>query len=619
MKYKCEHTIYIRRNILVGGKEGGLLMRRNISKSIMTVVMAAGLAMASLVTGTSGGFNGMNNANVDAVSRVYAASETGAESVVIIKDTIDWKSFASTCNSDNNYYEGTIVKLANDISFDGRTQNNYDSINDFYGTFDGCGHRISGMISTNGGGLFQYNSGMIKNVTVANSTFNSDESILGSIVCNNKGTIDNCHTQNTKVILSNSVGRAGGIAGENSGEILNCTVSADVSIQGVYSGGICGNLFDIGEINNCANLGRVSGEEVGGIASHIYEINNSYNAGKVTSTESNDSAGIAYEAEGVIWNCYFSVESASIPIVSTKQTSNRVDHFKASAMQSASFCNSLNYNRGSHNEWFEWELGKSGYPVIGPLRNMSTCIVNVSSGYKYAGSPVVASVNVKYKNKTLVKGIDYSLTYSNNNGAGTAKATVTGMGQYINSVSKTFVIIKGDTVLSCSKLNGKKFNFGSSKFINAYAVKGAAGTFSYSSSNKKVAKVSKKGQIKFVGVGTAVISVKASGTNNYNGASLSIKVNVIPKKPTVKVKAGKKRMIISYKKVKGASGYEIQYSLKKSFKSGVKKINLKKTKRTVKKLKRGKKYYVRVRAFKKVGKKKIYSNWSKVKSVKIKK
>lgn len=81
-----------------------------------------------------------------------------------------------------------------------------------------------------------------------------------------------------------------------------------------------------------------------------------------------------------------------------------------------------------------------------------------------------------------------------------------------------------------------------------------------------------------------------------------------------------KKAKIRWKKNTKAAGYQIQYSMKKNFKSGVKTVNIKKNKTvsaTIKKLK--KTYYVRIRCMKKSGKKTIYSKWSSVKKVKIKK
>ena len=80
---------------------------------------------------------------------------------------------------------------------------------------------------------------------------------------------------------------------------------------------------------------------------------------------------------------------------------------------------------------------------------------------------------------------------------------------------------------------------------------------------------------------------------------------------------------ITYKKqTADTTGYQVQYSTTKDFSSGVKNINITKNKTTSttkKKLKAKKKYYVRIRTYKKVGGKKIYSTWSSLKSIKTKK
>ena len=86
-------------------------------------------------------------------------------------------------------------------------------------------------------------------------------------------------------------------------------------------------------------------------------------------------------------------------------------------------------------------------------------------------------------------------------------------------------------------------------------------------------------------------------------------------------KAGKKSIKVTWKKVKGIKGYQIQYSTNKKFKKGNKTITVKSAKSTsatIKKLKSKKKYYVRMRTYKVVNGKKVYSAWSKAKSVKVK-
>ncbi len=103
--------------------------------------------------------------------------------------------------------------------------------------------------------------------------------------------------------------------------------------------------------------------------------------------------------------------------------------------------------------------------------------------------------------------------------------------------------------------------------------------------------------------------------------SSTLKVETIPSTATLKLKAGKKQLTASWSKVSDISGYEVQYSTSKKFtKKTTKTVKVKKSskKTTIKKLTKGKKYYVRIRTYKTVNGKKIYSDWSKVKSVKVK-
>ena len=81
---------------------------------------------------------------------------------------------------------------------------------------------------------------------------------------------------------------------------------------------------------------------------------------------------------------------------------------------------------------------------------------------------------------------------------------------------------------------------------------------------------------------------------------------------------------IKWKKIsRNASGYELQYSTSKKFAKKATKTVLvksyKTTSKTIKKLKANKKYYVRIRTYRIVDGKKLYSKWSKSKSVKTKK
>lgn len=88
-----------------------------------------------------------------------------------------------------------------------------------------------------------------------------------------------------------------------------------------------------------------------------------------------------------------------------------------------------------------------------------------------------------------------------------------------------------------------------------------------------------------------------------------------------KLIAKKKAIVVYWNKVNGVDGYHIQLATDKKFNKNRKSVIVAKqnaSKKTVKKLKSKKKYFVRVRTYKTVNGKKIYGKWSKIKSVKIK-
>lgn len=118
-----------------------------------------------------------------------------------------------------------------------------------------------------------------------------------------------------------------------------------------------------------------------------------------------------------------------------------------------------------------------------------------------------------------------------------------------------------------------------------------------------------------------VKSVKVTFRGIYSGSRV-IKYTVAPKNVTkLKVASKSGKLNVSWnKQITQTTGYQIQYSAKKNFKRAkIVTINKKKTERTtIKSLKKGNTYYVRIRTYKKVGKKMIASDWSVVKKVKIK-
>lgn len=151
------------------------------------------------------------------------------------------------------------------------------------------------------------------------------------------------------------------------------------------------------------------------------------------------------------------------------------------------------------------------------------------------------------------------------------------------------------------------------------------GSITYTSGNNKVVTVGKSnGKVTIKGCGKAVITINAAGNSSYKAATKKVTVTVSPKKATLNsVKStAKKTITVKWKRDKKADGYQIQYSTSKKFK-GAKTVTVKKNKTTTTKIKKGlkagKRYYVRVRAYKNSGKTKICGSYSKGKNVKVKK
>ena len=198
----------------------------------------------------------------------------------------------------------------------------------------------------------------------------------------------------------------------------------------------------------------------------------------------------------------------------------------------------------------------------------------------------------------------------------TTKATLTKNGKIVKkcsvcgSVASTTIVKYAKTF----KLSATTYTYSGGVKTPSVTVKDSAGktlkkntdyTVTYASGRKNV--------------GTYKVTVKMKG--NYSGTkTLTFKIN--PPKTTVsKVTAGKKKLTVKLtKKTSQVTGYELQYSTSKTFKSAkTKKITSYKTTSTsLTGLSAKKTYYVRVRTYKKVGSTYYYSGWSTYKTGKTK-
>ena len=117
-----------------------------------------------------------------------------------------------------------------------------------------------------------------------------------------------------------------------------------------------------------------------------------------------------------------------------------------------------------------------------------------------------------------------------------------------------------------------------------------------------------------------ITSISNSAKSDYILYAKWTKVKVAKASLTSAKNSKSKQILLKYKKVSGAKGYEISYSTDKKFKKAVTKKNTAKTSYTISKLKKGKIYYVRIRAYKmdSTGKK-VYGKYSSMKKVKVSK
>lgn len=232
----------------------------------------------------------------------------------------------------------------------------------------------------------------------------------------------------------------------------------------------------------------------------------------------------------------------------------------------------------------------------------------------YTGGELKPAVTVTDGSRVLKAGTDYDTAYTGNINAGTAKVTVTGKGNYKGTAEKTFKIsaksIAGAKVTAADKTyTGKNLTTSVTVKDGSRTLKsGTDYTLSYKNNKNP---------------GTATVTV--TGKGNYAGSvskTFKITVKVSKASLTSAKKTSKKGQLkIKWKKVSGATGYQVYAAQNKGFTKKVKKATIKSGKTastTLKGLTKKKTYYVRIRATKKIAGKTYYGAWSTVKKTKTK-
>jgi hypothetical protein len=139
-------------------------------------------------------------------------------------------------------------------------------------------------------------------------------------------------------------------------------------------------------------------------------------------------------------------------------------------------------------------------------------------------------------------------------------------------------------------------------------------SFQWKSSDPSVATVSKDGVVTGVGPGAVTITARPSGNPGAKpGAKQRVKLGIIPPKTSVsKLTAGKGRMKVTWQKVSGITKYEVQYRPNGASAWSKKTAPSDASSLTIKNLKKGRAYQVRIRSYKKDSGTKYRSAWSAV-------
>lgn len=230
------------------------------------------------------------------------------------------------------------------------------------------------------------------------------------------------------------------------------------------------------------------------------------------------------------------------------------------------------------------------------------------SSFVYNGQSITPVVYVAYNHNYLIQNTDFTATYSNNNAPGVATVKIKGIGNYSGSISKTYIIlpekiasvsIKKDSATSAviswsaaSKVSGYeilKFDCAKNAYVHLTHVSNSQTSYKVSSLKNSTAYYYQ------------VRAYKTVNDKNYYGeVGNTVFTFIKPSKVKLtSVTLSKTTLKVEWKKV-NCSGYEITYTTDSKFKKGLKKVKIKNpktVKKAIKKLKKNKKYYVKVRAY----------------------
>lgn len=261
--------------------------------------------------------------------------------------------------------------------------------------------------------------------------------------------------------------------------------------------------------------------------------------------------------------------------------------------------------------------------VIEP-KSMQSLETSEIADRTYTGDAYTPDITVSDGSKVLTKGVDYTVTYTNNTEPGMASVVIKGAN---SNYAGTKIVSFKISAVAVQGLKASNVKYNSLKL--KWTKQGYADGYQICNSSSKVLKTVTKNSATITGLSagkTYKYKVRsyiknADGTKSYGAFSSVLNATTKLKTPTVKVVSkAKGQARISWSKVSGASGYEIYY--KKSASAKYKKLKTVNNANirvcTVRGMKSGDRAYFRVRAFRNNGSKKVYSSLNPLKVITVK-
>ena len=572
-------------------------------------------------------FAGLVNGELEDVPQNNQAMAFLANDIVL-NDTEGWEDWNES-TAGLKFFDCTIGKAET-------TSNTGRKTVKFKGVFDGNYHSIKGLVT-------------YPDPTVTNYTAIMDIALFPVI---ENAEIRNLSIEESYISLYKAMyngSRVGGIVSDAKQSVIeNCSFKGHVAGNGNqnnYVAGIACRIND-GTITNCFNAGLVESKTSSGEASGISwtrgTFENCYNVGTVVAASSQSSAlSIATGGGGYpavysnLISCYSTGTTALTTNVGQMRNCFYLDgapELSAEGVEKltdAEFKNGI-LLEGLGSAYCADDGNKNnGYPILlwqSDLFQAKRAAVKEVQYFLDPNEYGLSADELKEAIATAVESIENAADMAALNTA--RDAAVSALGQF-----KKDADIQSENADEIARLKAELAKINLMIELKGAKVKVAKAKVVYNGKAQKpaVTVTGKSGAVLEEGKdytvaysantkpGIAKVTVTGAG-----GASTEVKnatFKILPKKAALKkVTPAKKKLTVTWAKDNTVTGYEVQYSLKKNFK-GAKTAKITKagtTKKIIKKLKSGKKYFVKVRSYKKAGKVMLYGAWSKAKNAKVK-